>query len=97
MTEQEQFKADYLLAKNEFGNEIDHYIPSEVLAKTSYRIWLKQAARHKAEIAELVNALKSVQSDVDTDVIRVRPSDREAFLQTLELVGSTIAKYEAKP
>lgn len=57
MTQQEQFEADYLAAFPEFGGELvkypgsTEYISDE--AAFAHAVWLQQAKRHEAELAEL--------------------------------------------
>lgn len=64
MTQQEQFEADYLaacpkhgeqtIAKYKLGKHIGKYVNQ--VTRTAFKIWLQQAKRHEAEIAELVAA-----------------------------------------
>lgn len=115
MTQQEQFEADYLAAfPDDVGKQClfcklqgGAHIYTRV--EGAFGIWLQQAKRHEAEIAELVAALKRIvdippafidgqfiveHHDMDGVFLGAQPIDPVAVVQEMQSVAyGAIAKY----
>lgn len=87
MTEQEQFEEDYLAAFPEIGSKENiQYLANLGITKIPFTLWQQQAARHKAEIAELVELLAVCRRSINSV-----QQNRLAVL-----LSEAIAKYEGQ-
>ncbi len=93
MTQREQFEKDYLEAFELYDNESQFYWMSNAAQyyddhhQIAFEVWLQQAKRHEAEIAELVCLLKRYRTET--------PIGHQPHM-ICHVVDSVIAKYEVK-
>lgn len=98
MTQQERFEADYLAVfayrEPDLTKEGCRYIYDDF--NEAFEVWLQQATRHEAEIAELVSSLKEMEACYCTVGPNMSSVSRQTHRVALMKARAAIAKHEVK-